>query len=87
MDVPEETVETIRAFNRFYTARLGVVDELMVAVADPDGVVWETFLTNGDATIYGDSPTLNAASLNASNDSCCAPALRSPEAEARTSCG
>jgi catechol 2,3-dioxygenase-like lactoylglutathione lyase family enzyme len=45
-------------------------------IADPDGVVWETFLTNGEATVYGDSPTLTAASLNASNESCCAPDLR-----------
>ena len=45
-------------------------------IADPDGVVWETFLTSGDATVYGDSPTLTAASLNASNDTCCAPDLR-----------
>lgn len=45
-------------------------------VADPDGVVWEAFLTKGDATVYGDSPTLTAASLNASSDSCCAPDLR-----------
>ena len=44
-------------------------------IADPDGVVWETFLTHGGATVYGESPTLTAASLNASNDSCCAPAM------------
>lgn len=55
-------------------------------IADPDGVVWETFLTNGEATVYGDSPTLTASSLNASNDTCCAPSLRSPEPEARKSC-
>lgn len=45
-------------------------------IADPDGVVWETFLTSGDATVYGDSPTLTAASLNSSSETCCAPALR-----------
>ena len=44
-------------------------------IADPDGVVWETFLTNGEATLYGDSRDLGAASLNASNDTCCAPAV------------
>jgi catechol 2,3-dioxygenase-like lactoylglutathione lyase family enzyme len=44
-------------------------------ITDPDGVVWETFLTSGDATFYGDSPDLSAASLNASNDTCCAPDL------------
>ena len=43
-------------------------------ITDPDGVVWETFLTSGDATVYGDSPNLTAASLNASADTCCAPA-------------
>ena len=50
-------------------------------IADPDGVMWETFLTNGEATVYGDSPELTAASLNASDKSCCAPALR-PERQA-----
>ncbi|HEY0630279.1 MAG TPA: ArsI/CadI family heavy metal resistance metalloenzyme [Sphingomicrobium sp.] len=51
-------------------------------IADPDGVLWETFLTNGDATVYGDSPALAAASLNAANGSCCAPELRAPERKA-----
>ena len=27
-------------------------------IADPDGVVWEAFFTNGEATVYGDSPVL-----------------------------
>ena len=48
-------------------------------IADPDGVVWETFLTNGEATVYGDSPPLTAGSLKAADDSCCAPQLRGPE--------
>ena len=55
-------------------------------IADPDGVVWETFLTNGEATIYGDSPTLTAASLNASAETCCAPDLRPPQPERRPAC-
>ncbi|HEU0309656.1 MAG TPA: ArsI/CadI family heavy metal resistance metalloenzyme [Sphingomicrobium sp.] len=55
-------------------------------IADPDGVVWETFLTSGDATVYGDSPTLTAASLNASNDTCCAPKIEAPQPERRKSC-
>jgi catechol 2,3-dioxygenase-like lactoylglutathione lyase family enzyme len=48
-------------------------------IADPDGVVWETFLTSGDATVYGDSPDLTAASINASNATCCAPVLSAVE--------
>ena len=63
-------------------------------IADPDGVVWETFLTSGDATVYGDSPTLTAESLNASSETCCAPVLsnvegpqlREPQPERRKAC-
>jgi catechol 2,3-dioxygenase-like lactoylglutathione lyase family enzyme len=57
-------------------------------IADPDGIVWETFLTNGEATHYGDSPSLDAASINASNDTCCAPELRTQAAtpERRKAC-
>ena len=29
-------------------------------IADPDGVVWEAFHTTGEATVYGDSPALDA---------------------------
>lgn len=42
-------------------------------IADPDGVVWEAFLTNGEATVYGDSPALAALSANAAEHACCAP--------------
>jgi catechol 2,3-dioxygenase-like lactoylglutathione lyase family enzyme len=45
-------------------------------IADPDGVEWEAFLTNGEATVYGDSPELaKLASANAAEGQCCAPAL------------
>jgi len=45
-------------------------------IADPDGVVWEAFFTNGEATVYGDSPELaQLASDNAAEGQCCAPAL------------
>jgi catechol 2,3-dioxygenase-like lactoylglutathione lyase family enzyme len=44
-------------------------------IADPDGVVWEAFFTNGEATVYGDSPALSALSDTAAEDACCAPAM------------
>ncbi|HEY9552897.1 ArsI/CadI family heavy metal resistance metalloenzyme [Allosphingosinicella sp.] len=44
-------------------------------IADPDGVVWEAFFTNGEATVYGDSPALTALSDNAAENVCCAPAM------------
>lgn len=44
-------------------------------IADPDGIVWEAFLTNGDATVYGDSPALATLSPRAADGACCAPAM------------
>ena len=49
-------------------------------IADPDGVTWEAFFTDGEATIYGDSPALTALSDNAAEGNCCAPALAQAEA-------
>jgi len=52
-------------------------------IADPDGVVWEAFLTDGESTTYGGSPDLDQlASANAASDACCAPKV----APAKTSC-
>ena len=42
-------------------------------IADPDGVVWEAFLTNGEATIYGDSPALVTLADSQSDGKCCLP--------------
>lgn len=45
-------------------------------IADPQGVVWETFHTTGAAVVYGDSPALEQlASTEAADGACCAPAL------------
>lgn len=42
-------------------------------ISDPDGTVWEAFFTNGEATIYGDSPGFGALSDNFSSNKCCVP--------------
>ncbi|MXO67367.1 glyoxalase/bleomycin resistance/dioxygenase family protein [Altererythrobacter marinus] len=44
-------------------------------VADPQGVMWEAFLTTGESTVYGDTPDLAALSPGAADGACCAPAL------------
>ena len=52
-------------------------------VTDPDGVVWEAFLTNGESTVYGDRLQVANAhanlgaleSANASATTCCAPKI------------
>ncbi len=43
-------------------------------IADPDGVVWEAFLTSGGSTTYGGSPDLEQlANADAATDACCVP--------------
>ena len=55
-------------------------------ISDPDGIVWEAFLTKGDATVYGDSPSLSALSEIASDTTCCAPAMTTPVAAEAEEC-
>jgi hypothetical protein len=43
-------------------------------ISDPDGVVWEAFYTDGEATTYGDSPPLGALGEGLASDACCVPA-------------
>jgi catechol 2,3-dioxygenase-like lactoylglutathione lyase family enzyme len=43
-------------------------------IADPDGIVWEAFYTDGEATIYGDGPALGTLSDSLGEDQCCLPA-------------
>lgn len=52
-------------------------------IADPDGVVWEAFLTQGGSTTYGGSPDLDQlASGNAATSACCVPQMASAAEEA-----
>jgi hypothetical protein len=46
-------------------------------IADPQGVAWETFLTNGEATLYGRSGAVErlAASGEIADAPCCTPAV------------
>jgi catechol 2,3-dioxygenase-like lactoylglutathione lyase family enzyme len=42
-------------------------------IADPDGLVWEAFFTDGEATVYGDSPALGGLAATDA-EACCDPA-------------
>jgi catechol 2,3-dioxygenase-like lactoylglutathione lyase family enzyme len=43
-------------------------------IADPDGVVWEAFLTSGGSATYGGSPDLEKlANADAATGACCVP--------------
>ncbi len=57
-------------------------------IGDPDGVVWEAFLTSGESTVYGASPELEQlASANAAAGSCCAPQAPAQPAASTGCCG
>ena len=43
-------------------------------IADPDGVVWEAFYTDGESTLYGDSPALGTLADRVPESACCVPA-------------
>ena len=48
-------------------------------IADPDGVVWEAFLTSGGSTTYGGSPDLEQlANAGSAADACCVPQTAAP---------
>lgn len=54
-------------------------------IADPSGVLWETFHTTGESAIYGDS--VDAAEKFANGGACCAPAtLQAPASSASPCC-
>jgi catechol 2,3-dioxygenase-like lactoylglutathione lyase family enzyme len=42
-------------------------------IADPDGIVWEAFYTDGEATAYGDSPALGTLADSLGEKECCLP--------------
>ena len=56
-------------------------------IADPQGVVWETFHTTGEAVNYGAGPELlQLASDNAAVGACCMPTIPAAEARPVASC-
>jgi catechol 2,3-dioxygenase-like lactoylglutathione lyase family enzyme len=42
-------------------------------VADPDGIMWEAFRTEGEATTYGDGPSPGTLADSLGDDTCCLP--------------
>ena len=59
-------------------------------IADPQGVVWEAFLTSGEATVYGGGPelaSLSATSASAALAACCAPVMPAARPAATSCCG
>jgi catechol 2,3-dioxygenase-like lactoylglutathione lyase family enzyme len=56
-------------------------------IADPDGVVWEAFLTSGGSTTYGGSPDLEQlANAGAAAGACCVPQIAPAAPAAASGC-
>ncbi|WP_067734506.1 ArsI/CadI family heavy metal resistance metalloenzyme [Novosphingobium naphthalenivorans] len=90
----EDEAELAEVYGRLKAAEAPVIEEGATTccyaksekswIADPDGVVWEAFLTTGEHTSYGESPGLaGLASTQAAGHACCAPQMPAP---AKTSC-
>ena len=95
----EDQPELVQVYGRLKAADRPVLEEGRTTccyarsekswIADPDGVVWEAFFTDGEAIVYGDSPALTALSDNAAEGQCCAPtmAAAAPAPAAPSCCG
>lgn len=93
--------ELLEVYDRLQAAGRPVLDEGATTccyaqsekswIADPQGVFWETFLTSGESTVYGDSADLGPIRVASSAccttetppGACCAP---KPDLAATASC-
>jgi len=50
-------------------------------VVDPQGIAWETFLTTGAATVYGDDNQVSSAVPLHRQTACCAPEVEAVQVE------
>ncbi len=93
----EDEAELAEVYGRLNAANGPVMDEGATTccyaksekswIGDPDGVVWEAFLTMGDSTVYGESPDFaGLASDNAAANACCAPSVTAPTRTSSSTC-
>ena len=81
----EDSEELSQVYGRLKAAERPVVDEGCTTccyarsekswIADPDGIVWEAFLTSGESTVYGESVALGTLSDSLDDDRCCLPRI------------
>lgn len=79
----ESTEELSQVYGRLKSAERPVLEEGRTTccyaksekswIADPDGVLWEAFFTDGDSTAYGHSPELGTLADSLGDDKCCLP--------------
>ena len=84
----ESTEELADVYGRLRAAERPVLEEGRTTccyarsekswIADPDGVVWETFYTDGEATSYGESPAIGTLAVAEGASKCCLPKAIAP---------
>jgi catechol 2,3-dioxygenase-like lactoylglutathione lyase family enzyme len=92
----EDEAELAEIFGRLERAERPVIEEKATTccyarsdkqwIADPQGVAWETFLTHGESTVYGESGSLAKLAAAATGEVCCEPAVVAAPA-AKSGCG
>jgi hypothetical protein len=92
----EDETELADVYGRLSRAERPVVEEKAITccyarsdkqwIADPQGVAWETFLTHGESTVYGQDGALEKLEAK-SGEICCEPAMAAAPADAEKSGG
>lgn len=88
----ENEIELKEVSTRLKQAGMQIFDEGAAAccyaksekawVVDPQGIAWETFLTTGEATVYGDDNLISSSEIPmARKSACCAPSSESVQVE------
>src|ERR1700737_4637492 len=86
--VAEDEAELAEVYDRLARAERPIVEAKATTccyaqsdkqwIADPQGVPWETFLTYGESTVYGEGSLAKLKEV--SEAACCAPTCCEPEA-------
>jgi catechol 2,3-dioxygenase-like lactoylglutathione lyase family enzyme len=95
----EDAAELAEVYDRLKQAERPIVEQAATTccyaksdkqwIADPQGVAWETFLTHGEATVYGESGSI-AKLQAATGEVCCEPTLTAApvtDTPAKSGCG
>jgi hypothetical protein len=92
----EDAIELSEVYDRLQRAERPILNEGATTccyakgekqwIADPQGVAWETFLTHGESTVFGESaPMAKLAAANVAG--CCGEPAAAPEKAQAKGCG
>jgi hypothetical protein len=90
----EDEAELAEVYDRLSRAERPILEEKATTccyansdkqwIADPQGIAWETFLTHGESTVYGQDGTVEKLKAS-TGEICCEPAM-APVVAAKSGC-